>query len=114
MSSQPAPLAGEPLRVVAMPFGHPDTQLLVEEVQAEYVVRYGSPDEAPLEEHAFDAPRGAFFLGYSGERPVAMGGWRLRDDVHPFGRGQAAEVKRMYVAPAARRRGYAALLLAHL
>src|SRR5215213_9043401 len=80
-----------------------DTQRLVAEVQAEYVRRYGGPDETPLEDGVFDPPRGAFFLGYLGEVPVAMGGWRLRDDVHPGGSRQAAEVKRMYVATAGRR-----------
>jgi ribosomal protein S18 acetylase RimI-like enzyme len=43
-----------------------------------------------------------------------MGGWRLRSDVRPWGLTPAAEVKRMYVAPAARRRGYARAVLAHL
>jgi GNAT superfamily N-acetyltransferase len=43
-----------------------------------------------------------------------MGGWRFRSDVRPFGCTAAAEVKRMYVAPAARRRGLARAVLAHL
>ena len=102
------------LRIVRASFSDPETQRLVEQVQAEYVVRYGGRDDSPLEDGVFDPPRGAFFLGYADDEPVAMGGWRLRPDVLPFGRTLAAEVKRMYVAPAARRRGYARLVLAHL
>ena len=110
MSSRPTPV----LRVAPVAFTDPDTQRLVAEVQAEYVVRYGGPDSSPLEEGVFDPPRGAFFLGYENGVPVAMGGWRLRSDVLPFGGRSAAEVKRMYVAPAARRRGHARVVLAHL
>jgi GNAT superfamily N-acetyltransferase len=91
-----------------------DTQRLVADVQAEYVERYGGPDETPLDESVFDPPRGAFFLGYLDGVPIAMGGWRLRDDVHPWGCRQAAEVKRMYVASAGRRHGFARAILARL
>lgn len=91
-----------------------DAQLLIDEVQAEYVVRYGSPDETPLDETLFDPPGGAFFLGYDGEVPVAMGGWKTRSDVRPWGIARVAEIKRMYVAPAARRRGHARQVLEHL
>jgi GNAT superfamily N-acetyltransferase len=91
-----------------------DTQRLVAEVQAEYVLRYGGPDDTPLEDGVFDPPRGAFFLGYLGDVPVAMGGWRLRNDVHPWGCRLAAEVKRMYVAATGRRGGFARAVLARL
>ncbi len=110
MSTRPTSV----LRVAPVAFTDPDTQRLVAEVQAEYVVRYGGPDDSPLEEGVFDPPRGAFFLGYEDGVPVAMGGWRLRSDVLPFDRTSAAEVKRMYVAPGARRRGHARTVLAHL
>jgi ribosomal protein S18 acetylase RimI-like enzyme len=102
--------------LVIRPAGFADAavQALVAEVQAEYVVRYGGPDDTPLEEGVFDAPRGAFFVGTVGGTPVAMGGWRLRSDVRPWGRTCAAEVKRMYVAPAARGRGHARAVLTHL
>ncbi len=103
-----------PLDLRPTPFAHPDVQALVELVQAEYVVRYGSPDDTPLEAGVFDGPRGAFFVGYDDGRPVTMGGWRMRSDVRPFGRTRAAELKRMYVAPSARRRGVARVMLAHL
>ena len=102
------------LRLVPASLRDRDARLLVDEVQAEYVVRYGAPDETPLDQGVFDPPGGAFFLGYVGDVPVAMGGWKTRSDVQPWGLTRVAEVKRMYVAPAARRRGVARQVLAHL
>lgn len=103
-----------PFRLRAVPFAAPAAQALVARVQEEYVARYGGPDDSPLEVGDFDPPRGAFFVGTLGERPVAMGGWRRREDVPALGRVAAAEVKRMYVVPEARRHGYARDVLAHL
>ena len=105
---------GATLEIRAVPFEHADVQRLVEEVQAEYVVRYGGPDETPLPPRVFDPPAGAFFVGYVGEEPVATGGWRFREDVRPWGARRAAEVKRMYVTAPARRRGYARQVLTRL
>ncbi len=102
------------VRIDRVPFTHPDAQRLVAEVQQEYVRRYGGPDETPLEPTMFDPPRGAFFVLYANGEPVATGAWRLRGDVEVFGTTATAEVKRMYVAPAGRRRGLARRMLAHL
>lgn len=102
------------LRIDRVAFTHPDAQRLVAEVQAEYVVRYGGPDETPLEPTMFDPPRGAFFVGYLDGVPVATGAWRLRGDVEVFGTRATAEVKRMYVAKSARHAGLARRMLAHL
>jgi ribosomal protein S18 acetylase RimI-like enzyme len=101
-------------RVVALPITHPDAATLVEQVQEEYVVRYGSRDETPLEPAYFAPPDGAFFVGYLEGRAVASGAWRRRDDVVVDGTSSTAEIKRMYVAPSARRRGLARAMLAHL
>ncbi len=98
-------------------YDDPRVQRLVEEVQAEYVVRYGGPDEGPVDVAAFAAPQGRFFLAELDGRPVAMGGWRLRPDlvgVVGLEGTRVAEVKRMYVAPAARRTGLARLVLRRL
>jgi GNAT superfamily N-acetyltransferase len=92
----------------------PHAVLLIEQVQAEYVVRYGGPDETPIDPTMFDPPSGSFFVGYDGEEPVAMGGWKRRTDVTAFGRSDAAEIKRMYVVASARGRGIARAVLAHL
>ena len=94
-------------------YGHPDALLLVEEVQAEYVARYGGRDETPLDPLMFEPPEGSFFVGYLGDRPVATGAWR-RCGVEAFGSTATVEVKRMYVAPEARGRGVARRMLAHL
>jgi GNAT superfamily N-acetyltransferase len=102
------------VKVFPVPFTHPDAAALVAEVQAEYTMRYGGPDETPIDPTMFDPPQGAFFVGYLADTPVAMGGWRLRGDVSAFDQTTVAEIKRMYVAPRARRRGLARHVLAHL
>jgi GNAT superfamily N-acetyltransferase len=101
-------------RIELVPITHPDAAALVEEVQLEYVARYGGRDETPLQPDYFDPPRGAFFVGYLDGVPVATGAWRRRTDVEALGTTASAEIKRMYVAPAGRRRGLARAMLAHL
>jgi GNAT superfamily N-acetyltransferase len=100
--------------VVRVGFGHPDAMAMIAAVQGEYVVRYGGEDETPLDPAMFDPPRGSFFVGYLDDRPVASGGWRRRDDIEALGSAHTAEIKRMYVDPAARGRGLARAMLAHL
>ena len=97
-----------------VPITHPDAQRLIAEVQAEYVVRYGGVDATPLDPAMFEPPQGAFFVAYRDGEPVATGAWRLRDDVEAFGTRRTAEIKRMYVAPAARGIGLARRVLARL
>ena len=97
-----------------MPISHPDALRLVEEVQAEYVARYGGIDATPLDAAVFDPPSGEFFVAYRDDVPVATGAWRRRDDVEAFGTRRTAEVKRMYVVPGARGTGLARRLLARL
>ncbi len=101
-------------RVERLPITHPDADLLVEEVQGEYVARYGGRDETPIDPTYFDEPQGAFFVGYLDDRPVATGAWRRRTDVTVDGSSVTAEVKRMYVVPRARGLGLARAMLAHL
>ncbi len=90
-----------------VPYTDPDARVLVDAVQQEYVARYGGPDETPLAATDFDPPAGVFLLGALDAAPVACGGIRRVD-------GDTAEIKRMYVAPAARRRGLARAMLARL
>lgn len=101
------------LRFVRVGYGDPDALRLVADVQAEYVERYGSPDDSPLDPLMFDPPSGSFFVGHLDDVPVATGAWR-RSDVPALGSVRTAEIKRMYVAPSARGRGVARLVLRHL
>ncbi len=97
-----------------VPSAHPDASRLVEEVQQEYVVRYGGRDDTPLDPAMFEDPTGSFFVGYLDGEPVATGAWRLRFDVEALGSSRTAEIKRMYVVPSARGRALARAMLAHL
>lgn len=101
------------LRFERVPITHPDAQALIEAVQAEYVVRYGGQDESPIDADDFEDPLGQFFVAYLDGAPVATGAWR-RSSVKALGAEVTAEVKRMYVVPAAQRRGVARRMLAHL
>ncbi|HWJ67000.1 MAG TPA: GNAT family N-acetyltransferase [Nocardioides sp.] len=92
---------------------HPDAVDLVARVQAEYVERYGSPDEAPVDPTLFDPPEGLFLVGYDDGEPVATGAWR-RSPVDALGGGSAVEVKRMFVVAERRGRGFARAVLAEL
>jgi GNAT superfamily N-acetyltransferase len=98
---------------VIEPRGYADAQVqqLVAEVQAEYVIRYGGPDEARVDPREFDPPGGLFLVGLLDGVPSAMGGWRRLADV---GGDDIAEIKRMYVVTAARRRGLSRVMLAEL
>jgi GNAT superfamily N-acetyltransferase len=91
-----------------------DASALVAEVQAEYTLLYGGPDDSLSADEALEPPAGAFFVGYVDGVAVAMGGWRRRSDVAAFGRHESAEIKRMFVVPHARRRGHARAMLRHL
>ena len=112
-SAESEDLAGQ-LRIQRVGWGHPDALTLIEAVQEEYVVRYGGRDDTPLDPLMFEPPLGSFFVGYVDGVPVASGAWRRRDDVAALGTTIAAEIKRMYVVPEARRHGHARAILAHL
>jgi len=110
------------VRIDHVGYDHADALRLVAEVQLEYVARYGGTDDTPLEVDMFVPPRGSFFVGYAiqdtgpeaGPVAVATGAWRRRHDLVALGVRETAEIKRMYVVPAAQRRGVARRMLAHL
>lgn len=102
------------LRIVRRRFDDDLVVALVAELQAEFTVRYGGPDATVLDPEMFEDPSGAFFVGEDPSGPVVMAGWRRRPDVEALGGRVATEIKRMYVVPAAQRRGLARLMLAHL
>ena len=96
-------------------YHHPDAARLIADIQGFYRERYGGEDATPLDPAQFAPPHGYFTVGYAGGEPVACGGWRTRDDSHdPSLRPGDAEIKRMYVAPGHRRRGFAQAVLAEL
>ncbi|MEJ7832942.1 MAG: GNAT family N-acetyltransferase [Nocardioides sp.] len=101
------------VRIARVGYRHPDATRLIDEVQTEYVARYGGPDSSPVDPLMFEPPHGTFLVAYLGDEPVATGAWR-RSEVVAFGSSLTAEIKRMYVAPSARGRGVARRMLAHL
>lgn len=102
------------LRIERVGYGHADAARLIDEVQAEYTVLYGSPDETPLDPTMFDPPTGSFYVGYADGHAAATGAWRARPDVEALGLRRAAEIKRMYVATPYRGRGLGRVMLLHL
>ncbi|MEI4272781.1 GNAT family N-acetyltransferase [Klenkia sp. LSe6-5] len=105
-TSDPGPAR---LPVVLRPAGYddPQVQVLVEAVQQEYVARYGGRDAMEVDPAEVLPPRGLLLVADVDGRAVGCGAWR----VHTVG---TVELKRMYVVPAARRRGVAERLLAAL
>lgn len=101
------------IRVVG--YAHPDAQRLIDEVQQEYVRRYGDMDVTPMDPADFDPPRGLFAVAYDEDgTAVATGAWRAREGGEVGHADGDAELKRMYTVPAARGRGLARGMLAFL
>jgi GNAT superfamily N-acetyltransferase len=90
-----------------LPYDHPVAHYLVEQVQEEYVQRYGGRDAAVVEPAEFLPPRGIFLVAEIGGVPAGCGAWRV------LAAGMA-EIKRVYVEPDFRRRGLAQVIVAAL
>jgi GNAT superfamily N-acetyltransferase len=108
--------AAHTLKIVRTRYDSPDSQLLIDELQAEYVWRYGGQDSTPVAAGEFAPPNGLFLVGYENAVPVALGGWRWHDP-ETSGRvpgSSPAEIKRMYVSEPVRGRGHARAILAAL
>ena len=95
-------------------FDHPDAVKLIAELQGFYRERYGGGDDTPVAPTEFAPPHGHFVIGYSDGVPVACGGWRVASTADGFLQPGDAEIKRMYVAPDQRGRGFARAMLAEL
>jgi ribosomal protein S18 acetylase RimI-like enzyme len=91
-------------RLRPLPYADPVAQELIGRVQQEYVQRYGGPDGAVVSPEEFEPPHGLFLVAEVDGVPVACGAWRSLGD----GR---AEMKRVYVEPAFRRRGLAQVVV---
>ncbi|RBY87134.1 N-acetyltransferase [Blastococcus sp. TBT05-19] len=98
---------GSVARLRPLPYDSPPAQRLVEEVQQEYVARYGGRDAAPVDPAQFLPPEGLFLVAEVDGEPAGCGAWR----VYPPG---GVEIKRVYVAPAFRRLGLAQAVMAEL
>ena len=94
------------ISVAPEPFDAPDSRALRREVEAELIDRYGGDQEEGVKPNRFDV---ATFLVARDPGGRAVGCGALR----PHGDG-VAEIKRMYVRPAARGQGVSRLLLAAL
>ena len=92
-------------------YDDPDVVTLTAEVQAYYRRLYGGEDTNPISADEFAAPSGGFLLGRIDSRPVVMGGWRLHPEPSPVPGTRPAELRRMFVRPEFRGRGYARQLL---
>ncbi|MFI7589279.1 GNAT family N-acetyltransferase [Spongisporangium articulatum] len=94
------------------PFTSPTARALTAAVNEVYRQRYGGVDETPIEDDEFDpAAGGGFLVGLLAGEPVACVGFRRAE---PPAAPGTAEMKRMYVAESARRRGFGRRLLAAL
>jgi GNAT superfamily N-acetyltransferase len=94
------------ITVKAVPYDDPVAAALRADLLADLATRYGGDgDSTPITPGEFDPPRGAFLVAWLDGRPAGCVGWRSRET------GEA-ELKRMWVALDARRRGVASALLA--
>ncbi|HEX4128305.1 MAG TPA: GNAT family N-acetyltransferase [Acidimicrobiales bacterium] len=106
MSGDQAAVVGGLHFVQCDPEDPPATELLAA-MRSELIGAYDNAnrlDSPPLLPAELRAPDGVYYVGYEGPEPVAGGGLRRLGD-------GVAEIKRMYVRPAARSRGVAAALL---
>jgi GNAT superfamily N-acetyltransferase len=102
------------LVICSVGYDDPAASQLIGALQAYYHTLYHGPDRSPVDPREFTPPRGRFFVGYRDELPVAMGGWRWVDRLPGLVASRPAEIKRMYVVPASRGRGYGRAVLSHL
>ncbi|MGP4111342.1 GNAT family N-acetyltransferase [Streptomyces sp. 4N509B] len=100
------------IRALSAPYDDPETLELLKALDSENAATYGEPDREPVERTDFSPPNGLFLVGIEQGRAVACGAFRLRMDIRPG--ATDAEIKRMYVTPEARGRGYGARILEEL
>ena len=106
-----ADTAGDRDGFVVVPPGDPRTRALLEGLHREYLERYGpSIGAEEMEQHPvedFGTPTGGLVLLLENGQTVAGGAFRRHDDA-------TAELKRIWTAPAHRRRGLSRRVLAEL
>lgn len=83
----------------------PRSRQLIAEVQAVYVELYGGEDDSPVTAGEFVPPSGTFLVAVNADAdPIGCIAVRCHEE-------NVGEIKRMYVRPEHRRRGYARALL---
>lgn len=103
------------MRIVARSYDHPDVVSLVDAVQEEYRRLYGGDGDSSVVTVAeFAEAVGWFAVVYEDHTPVAMGGWRRLPSAAAAPDRARAEIKRMYVVPTARGRGFSRVLLTEI
>ena len=105
MTASATPAASPSIEAIA--YDSPVAMALIEELQQEYVVRYGGRDDTPVDPAQFAAPAGAFLVMRVDGEVAGCVGLRRHDD-------RRVEVKRMFVRPAFRGRGLSRWLLARV
>ncbi len=95
------------VELVARRIDDHDAAALVDALLDDLAERYGGREAFHPDPASLAPPDGVFVIARLDGVPVGCGGFRRFAD-------EVAEIKRMYVAPAARRRGVAAALLADL
>ena len=93
--------------MLVVPLDDPEARALQERQITEMARRYGGGGPAPLHRDQFEPPAGCFVMATVDGVGVACGGFRFLSP-------GVAEIKRMYVEGALRRRGIGALVLAFL
>lgn len=101
----------ESAEIRAVSFLAADAVALVAEADAFNTALYGHADATPMKPEEFEPPSGLFVVAYASGEPVGCGGYRLSPD---HAEGAVVEFKRLYVRPAARRRGLARAILGEL
>jgi GNAT superfamily N-acetyltransferase len=98
------------IEIAREPYGSPLSRPLTDAQAVELIDRYGGIEGAGAEPepHAFDDPAGVFLVARLDGRPVGCAG------ICPCEGERTAELRRMYVAPEARKLGIARTLMNEL
>ena len=97
------------LEIVRAQLESPEAQALIRELNAELQALYPEPgaNHFRVDAEELTPGRGAFLIGYVDGKPLACGAIRKHND-------RTAEIKRMYVKPAARGQGLSRQILTAL
>jgi GNAT superfamily N-acetyltransferase len=92
------------LRFAVVPTSHADARKMLADYYREIRERFGFNVSGQAAAEDMDPPGGRFVIAYEDDQPVASGGIRTWEP-------GVCEIKRMFVRPGARRKGYGRQLL---